>query len=305
MSDKNHTDSAEATTGHVWDDDLAEYTNQPPRWWMIGLAASMLWCVVYFIMYPSIPLPVTGTFTKGVGVPGTGEWTAIKELDADQKEVDDARSKFEAKLKDMTPAAILADKELSEYVSRSGKVLFSDNCAACHGQNGIGTTDRLGLFAPILIDDDWLFGGTIDAIHESITIGRQAMMIAHKSILTPQEIEALANAIAKYDPFSTPLFTEKGCIGCHGADGKGMQAMGAANLVDKIWRFSGTVEGIKYTIEHGVNDPSDKQTRVAVMPSFSTAGKLGPAEIKKLAVYVYQFGGGIAGAPAEAPTAQQ
>lgn len=304
MSDKHHTESAEATTGHVWDDNLAEYTNQPPKWWMIGLAASMLWCVVYFIMYPSIPLPVTGTFTKGVGVPGTGEWTAIKELEADQKEVDDARSKFENKLKDMTPAAILADKELSEYVMRSSKVLFSDNCAACHGQNGIGTTDRLGLFAPILIDDDWLFGGTIDAIHESITIGRQAMMIAHKSILTPQEIETLANAVAKYDPLSTPLFTEKGCFGCHGADGKGMQAMGATNLTDKIWRFSGKLEGIKYTIEHGVNDPSDKQTRVAVMPSFSTAGKLGPTEIKKLAVYVYKLGGGMPDTPAAAPSAQ-
>jgi cytochrome c oxidase cbb3-type subunit III len=300
MSDNLNTDSGETTTGHVWDDDLADFTNQPPRWWMIGLAASAIWVVVYFLMYPSIPIATSGTFTKGLGLPGSGQWTAIKEMEADMKDVDDVRSKFENKLKDMTPVAILADKELSEYVARSGKVLFSDNCAGCHGQNGIGTTDRLGLFAPILNDDDWLFGGTIDQIYESITNGRQGMMMAHKSILNDEEIKALANAVAQGNPTSTPLFTEKGCVACHGADGKGMQAMGAANLADKVWRFSGTPEGVKYTITHGVNDPGDKETRVAIMPNFTAAGKLSAVEMKKLAVYVFKFGGGKASDPAPA-----
>jgi len=288
------------TTGHVWDDDLADLTNQPPKWWMLGLAASALFCVVYFIYYPSFPISSTSSFTKGIG-----GWTSIKEMEADAGEVDAVRGKYEAKLKGLTPAAILADSELSEYVKRSGKVLFGDNCAACHGQNGIGTMDKQGLFAPILNDDDWLYGGKIDDIYTSITGGRQGMMMAHKDMLTAAEIDALANAIAKSQPNSTPLFAAKGCTGCHGEDGKGIQAVGSANLTDKIWRFDGTVEGIKHTIMYGVNS-GDPKTRVALMPNFKEAGKLSEAEMKKLAVYVYKFGGGqpdASAAPAAAPSA--
>lgn len=293
MSEK-HDVSGAPTTGHVWDDDLADFTNQPPKWWMLGLAASTLFVVIYWIYYPSVPLPMSNSYFGGVA-----GWSAIKEMEADKGEVDAVRGKYEAKLKGMTPAAILADNELTEYVKRSGKVLFGDNCAACHGQNGIGTHDKQGLFAPILTDDDWLFGGTIDNIHESIVSGRQGMMMAHKDILSAAEIDTLAKAIAQGQPNSTPLFAEKGCTACHGEDGKGNQAMGSANLADKVWRFDSSVEGIKYTIEYGVNS-GDPKARVAVMPSFKEAGKLTEAELKKLAVYVYKFGGGQADTPVAA-----
>ncbi|OGS90480.1 MAG: cytochrome-c oxidase, cbb3-type subunit III [Gallionellales bacterium GWA2_60_18] len=297
MSEK-HDVGGVPTTGHVWDDDLADFTNQPPKWWMLGLTASALWCVVYFLYYPSVPVSTGGFFTKGLG-----GWTAISEMEADKSTVDAVRGKYEAKLNGMTPAAILADSELSEYVKRSGKVLFGDNCAACHGTNGVGTHDKEGLFAPVLNDDDWLYGGNIDAIHETITGGRQSVMPAHKGIVSEAEIAALANAIAQGQPASTPLFAEKGCIACHGEDGKGNHAMGAANLTDKIWRFDSSVEGIKRTITYGVNS-GDAMARNAVMPSFQAAGKLSDAEMKKLAVYVYKFGGGqpdAAPAPAEVP----
>jgi cytochrome c oxidase cbb3-type subunit 3 len=310
MSDNHNSAGGVPTTGHVWDDDLGDFVNQPPKWWMLGLTASAIWVVVYWIMYPAIPFAISGNYFKGVGLPGTGQWTAIKELAEDTKELDAVRGKFEDKLKGMTPAAILADKELSEYVTRSGKVLFSDNCAACHGQNGVGSVQsgakfkahEQGLMAPVLNDDDWLYGGTIDKIYETISGGRQGMMVAHKDMLSAQEIDTLANAVAKGEPTSTPLFTEKGCVACHGADGKGMEAMGSANLTDKIWRFDGSVDGIKQTIAYGVNS-GDPQTRVAVMPNFTAAGKLSEVEMKKLAVYVYKFGGGKADAaavPAEA-----
>ncbi|OGS94657.1 MAG: cytochrome-c oxidase, cbb3-type subunit III [Gallionellales bacterium RIFCSPLOWO2_02_FULL_57_47] len=290
MSEK-HDVSGVPTTGHVWDEDLADLTNQPPKWWMLGLTASALFVVVYCIYYPAIPL--MSTFTEGIG-----GWTAIKEMETDKGEVDAVRGKFEAKLKDMTPAAILADSELTEYVTRSGKVLFGDNCAACHGQNGAGTKDKEGFFAPILNDDVWLYGGTINHLYEGIVGGRQSMMMANKDILSADEIDTLANAIAKSQPNSTPLFAEKGCTACHGEDGKGMQAMGSANLTDNIWRFDGSIEGIKRTINFGVNS-GDPKARVAVMPSFKEAGKLSESEMKKLAVYVFKFGGGQADAPAE------
>jgi cytochrome c oxidase cbb3-type subunit 3 len=298
MSDNHNTSGGASTTGHVWDDDLADFTNQPPKWWMMGLTASAIWVVVYFLMYPAVPIAMNGTFFAGVGLPGSGKWTAINELAEDSKELIAIRSQYEDKLKNMTPAAILADANLSEYVTRSGKVLFSDNCAACHGQNGVGTKQsgkfalrEQGLMAPVLLDDDWLYGGKIDDIHTTIIGGRQGMMVAHKDILSEKEVDTLAAAVAAGKPTSTPLFTEKGCVACHGADGKGIQAMGSANLTDQIWRFDGSVEGIKQTIKYGVNS-GDANARIAVMPNFTEAGKLSATEMKKLAVYVYKFGGG-------------
>ncbi len=291
MSDK-HDVGGVTTTGHVWDDDLADFANQPPKWWMLGLTASAIWCVVYFLYYPSFPLSNMHSYFKGIG-----GWTAITEMEADKSLVDEVRGKYEAKLKDMTPAAILADSELTEYVTRSGKVLFGDNCAACHGTNGVGTADKLGFMAPILRDDDWLYGGKIGDIYTSITGGRGGVMVAHKDILSAAEIDTLANAVAAGKPTSTPLFAEKGCTACHGPDGKGMATVGSANLTDNICRFDCSLEGIKRTITYGVNNGS-ADARVAQMPSFQAAGKLSDAEMKKLAVYVYKFGGGQSDAPA-------
>lgn len=299
-------DGGVTTTGHIWDDDLGDFTNQPPKWWMLGLTASALWVVIYWIMYPAIPLAINGTFFKGVGLPGTGQWTAIKELAEDQKVLDDVRRPFEDKLKTMTPAAILADEELSKYVERSGKVLFSDNCGGCHGQNGVGTEQvgakfavrEQGLMAPRLNDDDWLYGGKVDNIHETIAGGRQGMMTAHKDTLSAQQIDDVAKYVKAMsegrgdsEAAGKKVFAESDCTACHGADAKGIQAMGSANLTDKVWRFDGSLEGIKQTITYGVNS-GDANARVAIMPNFTAAGKLSAVEMKKLAVYVYKFGGG-------------
>ncbi|MDP2759970.1 MAG: c-type cytochrome [Sideroxyarcus sp.] len=296
MSDKHNAGDV-PTTGHIWDDDLADYTNQPPKWWMLGLTASALFVVVYWLWYPSVPVTTANGFFKGIG-----GWTAIGEMEADMKVVDERRKEWESDIKNKTPAEILAVERLTKYSLASGKVLFGDNCAACHGTNGVGTRDKLGLFAPILNDDDWLYGGTIGAIHVSIVSGRQGMMMAHEGMLTDAQIGTLANAVAAGKPTSTPLFAESGCTACHGEDGKGMAAMGSANLTDKVGRFYKTdgdnadsadaiLASIKYTIKHGVNAGSP-ETRAAVMPSFQAAGKLSDDEMKKLAVYVYKFGGG-------------
>lgn len=321
MSDNQNSAGEVKTTGHVWDDDLQDFANQPPRWWMLGLTASALWVVVYWLLYPAVPFAISGTYFKGIGLPGTGQWTAIKELAEDQKVLDAVRGPYENKLKSMTPAAILADPDLSEYVIRSGRVLFSDNCAACHGQNGVGTVQKgkfamreQGLMAPILNDDDWLYGGTIDTIYETISGGRQGMMVAHKDTLSAQQIDDVAHYVkamneqgkAKADADSAvtagkKVFMESDCTACHGADAHGMTAMGSANLTDKVWRFDGSIEGIKQTITYGVNS-GDPNARVAIMPTWlkkdeqgHVVGKLDETAIKKLAVYVYKLGGGKAG----------
>lgn len=307
MNEK-HDVAGDQTTGHVWDDDLSDLTNEPPRWWMMGLAVSAIWVVCYWAYYPSIPIPSSNTFFKGLG-----GWTAIKEMKADKGEVDAVRGKYEAKLKNLSPAAILADNDLTEYVKRSGKVLFGDNCAGCHGTNGVGTTDKEGLFAPVLNDDDWLYGGKVGDIYTTISGGRQGMMTAHQDSLSALQIDDVAKYVKAMsvqgkvlaDADSAVLagkkvFMESDCTACHGADAKGMQMMGSANLTDKLWRFDGSLKGIKHTITYGVNAGGPK-TRVAIMPSFTAAGKLSDADIKKLAVYVYKFGGGQAEA---APVAE-
>ena len=326
-SSGHNTSGGVPTAGHVWDDDLEDFLNQPPRWWMIGLAASAIWVVVYWTMYPAVPNAMTGTFFKGVGLPGLnyhlpgtdpaddGKWSAIKELAMDQAILDEVRGPYEAKLKDMTPAAILADAQLSQYVERSGKVLFSDNCGACHGQNGVGSEQKgakfamreQGLMAPVLLDDDWLYGGTIDTIHETIKGGRQGMMTAHKDTLSAQQIDDVAMYVKAMGDTGKEaadanaavaagkaVFESSDCTACHGPDAKGMQAMGSANLTDKIARFdTSSVEAIKHTIIYGVNS-GDPMARVAIMPDFTAGGKLSAVEMKKVAVYVYKFGGGQA-----------
>ena len=285
MADKNPF-PGENNTGHIWDDNLRELKNPIPRWWMIGFWASVIWWIAYGVIYPMWPgLPGTDSFTKGV----TG-WTQMKEYQDGVAEVEAVRAEFEAKLAGLSAADILKDEGLSAYTVASAKVLFGDNCAACHGRNGQG-----GPGFPMLVDDDWLYGGAIENIEQSITAGRKGVMTAHGKILTTDEVDELANAVVAGNPTSTPLFLEKGCIACHGMDGKGMALLGAANLTDSIFRFLPEAEqtqldSVKYTITHGVNDASDPDTRQAEMPAFG--GRLTADEIKKLSVYVYKFGGG-------------
>ena len=312
------------TTGHLWDDDLGDYINQPPKWWMIGLTASALWVVVYWLIYPSVPISLAGDHWKGLNIFNGGHrWTAIRERMEDEKEIDAVRKPYEDKIKGMTPAAILADRELSEYITRSGKVLFGDNCAACHGQNGVGSIGRGtdGYMAPVLRDDDWLYGGTIDTIYETISGGRQGMMVAHKDSLTAQQIEDVAqweHGMYEGKSFDAPefaagkkVFLESDCTACHGPDAKGLKAMGSANLTDRVCRFNCSVEGLKRTIAYGVNS-GDPEARIGIMPTWlrkddqgHVISKLNETDIKKLAVYVYRFGGGQAEEQAAAaPTAK-
>jgi len=286
MAEK-HDPYAAKDTGHEWDE-IKELDNPPPRWWMIGMHISWISVVIYFILFPSIPL-VDGS-TKGI----LG-WTQIKRLKAQVAEVEALRKPYNDKLSGMAVDEILKDNELLGFAQGSAKVLFAENCAACHGAGGQGGPDF-----PVLADDDWLYGGTAEIIVETITDGREGMMNAHATLLSKQEIDDLVKYVSglpegKIHEAGKAVYMgetegEAACFGCHGEDGKGMVEMGSANLTDSIWRFSGTEEGIRHTILHGVNDTEDPETRKAVMPAFGK--KLDETQIKKLAVMVHQFGGG-------------
>ncbi|HCS13232.1 MAG: cytochrome-c oxidase, cbb3-type subunit III [Zetaproteobacteria bacterium CG06_land_8_20_14_3_00_59_53] len=276
-------------TGHEWDG-IRELTNPPPRWWMIAFHASWIWCVVYFILYPAIPL--VNDSTKGI----LG-WTQIKEFKQAVEENEAVKAPFLQKVAAMDGQALLADDGLRNFAESSAKAIFGDYCAACHGAGGEGAQ---GLF-PNLADDDWLYGGDIDTIIESITDGRQSNMPAHSEFLNNDELNQLTDTVValsqgKATAEQMTQFDDVGCSNCHGMDGKGGAindlGSGAANLTDAIWRFGSSREEIMRTIRDGVNqDPADvPNTRIAIMPAFG--GKLSPEAIKMLAVKVHEFGGG-------------
>lgn len=283
MSDK-HNPSETPDTGHVWDDNLRELANPPPRWWMISFYIGWIFVIIYAVLYPTIPL--INSHTKGL----LG-WTSIKEYKEGVAKLEVLRGPYEAQLAELSAAGILADRELTNYTLASAKVLFGERCGACHGSGGQGNPGF-----PILADDDWLYGGSIETIETTIRNGRQGMMPAHGARLSAQEIDDLATYVAgladgKVHEPGQVLFSGKAvCFACHGMDGKGNRLMGAVDLTDRIWRFAGSPEAIRYTITHGVNDASDAETRNARMPAFGAT--LTDTEVKKLAVFVHRLGGG-------------
>jgi len=276
-------------TGHEWDG-IRELTNPIPRWWMICFHAGWIWCIIYFVLYPSIPL----IHESNKGLLG---WTQIKEFKEAVAENDAIKAPYLKKVAAMDGQALLADAGMRNFAESSAKAIFGDNCAACHGSGGQGAP---GLF-PNLADDDWLYGGDFDTIVESITDGREGSMPAHKGTIADADIQKLADFVlassqGKATPKGLVLFNKSGCADCHGEDAKGGAindlGTGAANLTDGIWRFGGSREAILRTINNGVNeDPSDvPNTRTAIMPAFGE--KLSPEAIKMLAVKVHEFGGG-------------
>lgn len=277
-------------TGHEWDG-IRELRNDPPGWWMMGGYISIIFLIVYFVLYPAIPL-VHG-YTRGL----LG-WTQVDEYKSSVAEIMSVRAPFEEKIAKKNAKEILADPQLSQFALASSKAIFGDKCAPCHGSGGQG-----GPGFPTLADDDWVYGGTIESITESITAGRQGMMPAYKSTLSPQEVNDLVTYIsglntgAVHEPgksvFLGQTAGQADCVTCHGEDAKGNPDVGGVNLADKIWRFESSQEGIKRTILHGVNQEDDKETRKALMPTFG--GKLSEGQIKQLAVKVFMFGGGKKG----------
>jgi cytochrome c oxidase cbb3-type subunit 3 len=295
---ENNPFPGENNTGHYWDDNLRELANPPPSWWMIAFWASILWVVAYAILYPF--WPTASSYTQGV----LG-WTQIKEYQEGVAQIQDMRKESEDQIAKSTPAEIAKNAGLTEYTVASAKVLFGDYCSACHGSGGQGNVGY-----PILADDDWLYGGSMAKIQETVVGGRAGQMTAHEKILKPEEVDQLANFVvalheggaAAGGDAGWALYMAKGCNACHGEKGDGVLAqlpngdvvtVGAANLVDKVWRFEpGGFESAKQTILYGVNQADQPLSRNAVMPAFGTSKKLGEQDIKKLVVYVHQLGGG-------------
>ena len=305
MSQEKLQSQAVQTTGHAWDGDLQEYNNPLPNWWVWGFYATIVMALIYWIIYPA--WPIGKSFTPGFnkvtyvndkGVEKTTHWSTRAQLMQDMNKAAVLQKPFFDKIAATPFEKISGDAELSSFVVSSGKTLFSENCAACHQSGGQG---KVGFF-PNLTDDDWLYGGSYVTIQETITGGRHGYMPGFGAVLDDAQIENLANYVLSLSGEAVDAAKAKAgdvlfhseaaaCFYCHGANAKGRQEIGSANLTDKIWLWADVpgqdtlakkVGAVKQVIAAGISK--------GVMPAWKD--RLKPEQIKLLAVYVHELGGG-------------
>jgi len=252
------------TTGHVWDDTLQEFNNPLPRWWIWAYYGTIVFAIVYWILYPSWPvgssivekgfLSGTSTITfksdllkDGKRIIGGGEevtthWNTRALLAHDmQNDPNELKRQKMVKLVAATPfAGIAADTDKAAFVRSYGKGIFGDYCAGCHQSGGQGVIGHY----PNLVDDAWLWGGESADIETTIRKGRKGNMPGHMASMSDTEMTATANYVLSLagekadttlSESGKALFNTKGCSGCHMPTGIGMKALGSANLTDKIW----------------------------------------------------------------------
>ncbi|MBS0534720.1 MAG: cytochrome-c oxidase, cbb3-type subunit III [Proteobacteria bacterium] len=274
-----------ATTGHEWDG-LRELNTPLPRWWLWLFYLTIVWAIGYWIVYPAWPLISNST----QGLFGYHSRNAVVE---DLNALHAQRGPMMAKLAAVSTAEILADPQLLDFARAQGRVAFADNCAPCHGAGGGGAKGY-----PNLNDDDWLWGGKIGDIEQTIRFGaragsdkgRQGNMPPFTGVLKPAEISNVADYVRSLSGLTTEpgadlaagkkVFADN-CAVCHGDNAKGNRELGSANLTDRIWLYGSD----KATIVEGI-----EKGHGGVMPNWE--GRLSEPVIKSLAVYVYSFGGG-------------
>lgn len=254
------------TLGHDFDG-IQEYDMPLPRWWLWLFVLTILFAVLYFILYPGF-----GNFS------GTLGWTQQNQYAAEVQQADAQYGPL---------YAAYAAKPIEELVRdpkalRIGQRLFANNCTACHGADARG-----GYGYPDLTDNDWIYGGQPETIKLTILNGRMGVMPPFAPALGGDE--GIANTIAyvlslsghKVDAQKAEAGKQKFmtiCIACHGPEGKGNPAVGAPNLTDNIWLFSGTPQAIEEGMRKG---------RMSKMPAH--ADILGEQRAHLVAAYVYSL----------------
>ena len=274
------------TTGHEWDG-IKELDTPLPKWWIYVFYATIAWSLVYYVLYPAWPSLSSHTN----GILGFSSRTEIREQLAEQAK---QRAPFLDRLRKEPLDRIESQPDLLNFAIAGGRATFLENCAPCHGSGGAGAKGF-----PSLADDDWLWGGSRDAILQTITHGvrnadadsRQSQMprFGADGILKKNEINDAAEYVLSLSGTGTDqaaagrgkaVFAEN-CVACHGEKGEGNQELGAPNLADKIWLYGGSKVDVVESITNA---------RAGSMPSWS--GRLDDATIKMLTIYVHSLGGG-------------
>jgi cytochrome c oxidase cbb3-type subunit 3 len=287
MSGDKKADATPGTTGHEWDG-IQELNTPLPRWWLWLFYLTIVWAIGYWIVYPAWPL--VSSYSNGVL-----NWHARSAVATDLADLQNGHGPMMTQLASASLQQIESTPALLDFARALGRRAFGDNCAPCHGAGGGGARGY-----PNLVDNDWLWGGNLEQIAQTIrhgarsgdSDGHQGSMPAfgRDGILQSGQISAVADYVRSLSGLSTEpgadlkagekLFADN-CAVCHGPDGKGNRDLGAPNLTDRIWLYAPD----KKTITEGIWNG-----RGSVMPAWG--GKLDDVTIKALAVYVHTFGGG-------------
>ena len=277
------------TVGHKWDG-IEELDTPMPRWWLYTLYATIVWGVVYMVLYPSWPLLNSAT----QGVLG---WTSRGELQGEEESERLKKAPIRQALARIQIERLSEHSQLMQQAIAGGRAAFKVYCVQCHGSGAAGTKGY-----PNLNDDDWVWGGNIKDIHTTIVDGirqpghsetrfSQMPAFGRDGILKRPEIEDVVShvrTLSKREQVSASsrrgvaLFAAN-CAVCHGPDGKGNRTLGAPDLSDAIWLYGGDRETLVQTITN---------SRYGVMPAWGT--RLDPVTVKMLAAYVHSLGGGEA-----------
>ena len=252
------------TTGHVWDGDLREMNNPLPRWWVWLFIITVVFSLVYLVLYPGL-----GTY------PGRLGWTSLGQHATEMKKGEEEMAPLYARFATMATEDVAKDPQAMAI----GERLFMNNCSQCHGSDARGSKGF-----PNLTDGDWLHGGAPEKIIETINNGRMGNMPALGAALgTADDVKNVAQYVlslsgSPHDSLKAALGKSKfgGCAACHGNDGKGNLSVGAPNLTDDIWLHGYGEAAIIAMINNG---------KLNHMPG--QVDKFSVPQIKVLASYVW------------------
>ncbi|MEY4557097.1 MAG: hypothetical protein RLY42_270, partial [Pseudomonadota bacterium] len=233
-------DGSVADTGHVWDGDLRELNNPLPRWWMWMFVLSCIFAIVYLVLYPGM-----GTYEGSLG------YTTRNAHEASVVQANEQLKPVYAKYMSMDAKQVAADPAAREM----GQRLFLNHCAQCHGSDAGGSKGF-----PNLADTDWLYGGDTQDIKQTLIAGRAGVMPAFAHLESAQ-VSDVANYVRNLSGLAADQIKvgrgaevyKSNCAACHGVEGKGMAAMGAPNLTDKVWLYGGSEATIIETVLKGRN----------------------------------------------------
>ncbi|CUX79490.1 MAG: cbb3-type cytochrome c oxidase subunit III CcoP [Roseibaca calidilacus] len=285
----NHQKGDPNTTGHSWDG-IEEFDNPMPRWWVWIFILCVIWSFGYWVAFPAWP----GISKATSGVLGYSSRGDVADEIAQFESRHDA---LFAQILETEPADLADNEDLHRFAVNAGASVFAAQCSQCHGAGGAGV--QAGGF-PNLLDDDWLWGGTKDDIVQTVAYGirnedypdaRYSEMPAfgRDELLSEEEIQQATHFVlslsgSDHDAELASAGAEVydyNCSSCHGVEGNGDPFMGAPALNDQIWLYGGSEETIYESIY---------SSRFGVMPGFD--GRLREAEIRAVAAYVHQLGGG-------------
>jgi cytochrome c oxidase cbb3-type subunit III len=279
--------SGTSTTGHQWDG-IKELNTPLPRWWVYTFYLTIVWAIGYWVVYPAWPLLTSNTR-------GVLNYSSRADVAIELANLEKIRGEKMTALATASLADIEKDPALLTLARARGKTVFGDNCAPCHGSGAAGAKGY-----PNLNDDEWLWGGSLDQIMQTIQYGvrsghpktheGQMLAFGKDGVLKPVQIVNVANYVrslsglptqAGYDAAAGKKIFAENCTACHGDNAKGNQELGAPDLTDKIWLYGSDEATLIETITNG---------RSGVMPAWE--GRLDPVTLKAMAVYVHSLGGG-------------